>query len=171
MKILNIQKDVPWISRKNTLTTIESTRIPKKELVTAVFALVFHEGKVLFADIKHKERGFDIIGGHVEKREPLLSALRREVREETGAEIKNIKMFAYTKIHTLSKQTKKNAKYPYPFTFMVFYTANLKSLRLFKETRESKGGKFFSIQQTKKLTWAKDNKELFKSGIKKILKS
>jgi len=55
-------------------------------MIRVVVAFIINEKKVLL--IKHKRKGIWLpIGGHVEKGETDLEALKREVKEEVGLEI------------------------------------------------------------------------------------
>ncbi len=58
----------------------------------AVIALIRKGKKILL--INHYKRGWDMPGGYVKDNEDLISALKREVLEETGAIIKNISIGA-----------------------------------------------------------------------------
>lgn len=47
-------------------------------------------GQILL--VRHRQRGWELPQGRVEEGEPLLAALHREVREETGVEIEAIEL-------------------------------------------------------------------------------
>lgn len=54
--------------------------------IVAVGALVYNEdGQILL--VRHPERGWEIPGGYVNTGEDLITALQREVKEETGIDI------------------------------------------------------------------------------------
>lgn len=60
-------------------------------------AMVFKDGKVLLGKTKasntHKEGEFCFPGGHLEHNESLVSATKREAKEEAGVEIDNVNFF------------------------------------------------------------------------------
>ena len=60
-----------------------------------VGALIFYDNKALFVK-SHKWKGkYTISGGHIELGETLESALKREVREETGLEIYKLRFISF----------------------------------------------------------------------------
>ncbi len=58
-----------------------------------VGALIFKDGKVLFGKRKgaHGQTEYGTIGGHLEHLESFEDAIRREIREESGLEVQNLK--------------------------------------------------------------------------------
>lgn len=70
----------------------------KDELLKFAIIIAKHNGKWVFC--KHKDRNtFELPGGHREPNETILQAAKRELYEETGALIFDIKpLFAYSVI-------------------------------------------------------------------------
>jgi len=62
---------------------------PRRVTVTAI---IEDEGRVLF-DRRADAPFWGLIGGHLEDDESLIEGLRREVREETGLEVRRISLF------------------------------------------------------------------------------
>ena len=91
--------------------------------ITAVFCIVTFESKV--AVIKHKQRGWEIPGGHREDFESPLEAIRREIREETGLVIHNVKLFGHKEVKPLVRIPKRETGqfYPYPTSYVPYYHA------------------------------------------------
>jgi 8-oxo-dGTP pyrophosphatase MutT (NUDIX family) len=54
---------------------------PEAAAITAVFLVAFRNSRMLAI---RNERGWDLPGGHLEPDEDLITALKREVREEAG---------------------------------------------------------------------------------------
>lgn len=78
------------------LITGRKKLVPAEELVfrPAVYALVHDELKLLLVNTKSTGKWF-FPGGALEKGERADAALRREVREETGIELKSITFFTF----------------------------------------------------------------------------
>jgi len=117
--------DVPYINIKHCLIVKRENSFPSDN-VTSVFAFVRNEdGEFLvFEHSMDDNRKIDIAGGHVEKNESFLTAVQREVLEETGYSIKNIKYVA-TKYISLYGEKPINYKYPFPNSNMLFFVANV----------------------------------------------
>ena len=77
----------------------------------AIIVLVEHEGKALLASSpRFKEGFFSTLAGFVEPGETLEDAVRREVKEEAGIDVKNIRYFG-------------SQPWPFPDSLMVGFTA------------------------------------------------
>jgi len=63
-----------------------------EDLSRSVKAVMHRNGKVL---LLKNEKGWDLPGGHMKKDEDILSALKREVFEETGLDIMDPKVIVY----------------------------------------------------------------------------
>lgn len=68
--------------------------------VISAKAVIFHEGRVLL--LEQKNGRWDLPGGRVDKKEPILRALQREVKEETGLDVQVLKLIS-THIHENSR--------------------------------------------------------------------
>ena len=73
-----------------------------------------------------------LIAGYVEPGESLEDCLRREVMEETGLTIKNVRYFG-------------SQPWPYPSVIMVGFTAEYESGELRLQEEELDAGRFFTI--------------------------
>jgi ADP-ribose pyrophosphatase YjhB (NUDIX family) len=73
---------------------VDDRRYPKRPLI-GVGALIFRRGRILMAlrGKKPLKGVWSLPGGALETGESLDSAVRREVREETGLEVKPVKVF------------------------------------------------------------------------------
>lgn len=73
-----------------------SHQIPR----TGIGILIFKEEKILLGKriASHGAGDFSLPGGHLEHLEGFEDCARREVREETGLEIKNLKLISLTNI-------------------------------------------------------------------------
>ncbi|MBR6927268.1 MAG: NAD(+) diphosphatase [Bacteroidaceae bacterium] len=79
---------------------------------TAVIVLIEHRGKALLVQAKNFRRPFHgLVAGFVETGESLEECVRREVREETGLEICNLRYFD-------------SQPWPYPMGLMVGFRAD-----------------------------------------------
>ena len=73
----------------------------KEEEYTRVICVCRYNGKYIFSYNK-KRQGFEIQGGHIEEGESWEDACRREVYEETGGIIKEVKPICVYKISTFA---------------------------------------------------------------------
>ncbi len=99
----------------------ETSVLPPIELCTAVMCVAIFEEKVVLA---RSERGWGMLGGHIEKGETLRAALHREALEEGGFAIAYHQPFA---VRTITAKTPMPARrgqtYPFPTSYMVYYWA------------------------------------------------
>ncbi len=68
-----------------------SEAMPAQENISAVFLVAFKDDKILAVQ---NERGWDVPGGHREDNEDCLTALKREVLEEAGAQVQDAVPYA-----------------------------------------------------------------------------
>lgn len=134
LQILKVERDNPGLPCPNECTVILSDKAPPTALVTSAFALAFDGERLLCANLV--ERGLDIPGGHIEPGESPEQAAKREVFEETGAQVIGLRLVGYVRIRILSSKPATH-KYPYPDSFMVFYGARIAGFEELTPDRET----------------------------------
>lgn len=99
----------------------ETHALPPAELCTAVMCVAVTEEKVVLA---RSERGWGMLGGHIEEGETLDAALRREAREEGGFIIDEYQLFAVRKITAKVQASQRvGVAYPFPNSYIAYYWA------------------------------------------------
>ena len=99
----------------------ETFALPPTELCTAVMCVAIAGEKVVLAC---SERGWGMLGGHIEDGESPDQALRREALEEGGFSIEQYELFAVRKITAKVPETARPGKnYPFPMSYMTYYWA------------------------------------------------
>ena len=102
------------------------------QLATAVIVRVTKDSSVLLVHAKNFRRPyFGLVAGFVETGETLEEAVRREVREETGLEITDLRYFG-------------SQPWPYPCGLMVGFTANYLSGDIHLQQSELSSGGWFT---------------------------
>jgi len=88
-----------------------SENLPPKELCTATFCVGMYKDKIV---LTRSHRGWELLGGHIEKGETIAEALEREALEEGGFKIDRYKLFGYRK-YIAKKKVKSGGNFEYPF--------------------------------------------------------
>lgn len=101
--------------------------LPDLNLCTAVCCITVFQEKLLL--IKNK-RGWELPAGHIEGSESVTQAMRREVKEETGAEIGDPSVFGFKKLTALKPVPKGDSVnfYPFPHSCVLFAYAEALSM-------------------------------------------
>jgi 8-oxo-dGTP pyrophosphatase MutT (NUDIX family) len=109
---------------------------PRRVTVTAI---IEHKGEVLF-DQRADAPFWGLIGGHLEDDESLLEGLRREVREETGLELRTVSLFGTFSDPTRRVRYANGRIYP---VLSVAYRVEVDDPSNFRRSDESRDLRFF----------------------------
>ncbi|WP_274654646.1 NUDIX domain-containing protein [Paenibacillus humicola] len=142
LKIVRKEKNADGIPLPNETYLVISDLLPIEENITCSFVLAFRDHELLLTNLT--DRGWDIPGGHIEPGETPFEAMKRELFEETGARIESAELIGHELIR-LNGEKPPHWKYPYPESYMVFYTAKIIGLDNFESNDETKG-RGFSIR-------------------------
>jgi 8-oxo-dGTP diphosphatase len=166
MKILlTVEHDTDWIPLNNRVEFYIDTKIPQKDLITSVHVLAFLDDQMLFT--KHPKRGWDIPGGHVKKDETPITALEREVYEETYAKLTNLRVFGYIKI-TLFEKDLTQLKHQFPESYILLYIGHVGSLDPFVGKYETLDRRLFTPTEAKRLSWVKRYRPIYDAAFNEI---
>lgn len=152
-------KNVQWMPKPNLCEFIK-TAPSNIDLVTSCFVFAFHEGKLLI--IKHISRGLEVPGGHRENGESLEETAHRELAEEGGVTLKNLRPVGHLKLSVLAPMPE-NYKYPYPESAQAFFTAEVDKINEFAANLDSIDRVFMPIEEALNLEWIKRNFAIFES--------
>jgi len=141
-----------------------SSQLPPLEQVKTALALVFMGNHLLMTNLA--SRGWDIPGGHIEPGEHPEEAVRREVFEETGAELGPLYLLAHQRLRLLGPKPDAY-RYPFPDSYQVFYTAQVSSLNDFSPTAEALGRSLFPPSVARTRAWVQINRELYEAALQR----
>lgn len=113
----------------DTITSWEfflDTTKPPTKLCTAVMCIAFTPDHMQVA-LTRNQRGWDFVGGHIEKDEDLEDTLVRESEEEGGFLPIGHQLFGHHKLTSTEPvpHNQRDGFYPYPHAFIPFFVATV----------------------------------------------
>jgi len=129
-----------------------SETLPPRDLCPAACCIAMYKDKFV---LTRNHRGWEILGGHLEKGETIEDAFKREALEEGGFTAHRYKLFGYRKIMT-KKKTKndRNIEYPFPISYNPHYIAISESEPCECSAEECFERGLFTIEEIEKLSIA-----------------
>ena len=108
-------------------------------IVPAVIVAVVHNRRILLANARrHPEAFYSVLAGFVEPGETFEECVRREIREEVGIEVGNVRYFG-------------NQPWPFPNTLMVGFAAEYAGGDLAVEEKELVRAAWFEPEEVRQL--------------------
>lgn len=91
MVVIHSEFNIDLLPKPNEYHLVRDDKIPPIELITSALALVFDGNQLLMTNLT--ERGWDIPGGHIDSGELPEQTIQREILEETGAYVRDLRVF------------------------------------------------------------------------------
>lgn len=147
----------------NVVRSILGNVSPPIELITSASVYSFHEDRILLVNLA--SRGWDIPGGHLEPGESPEQDVRRETKEESGAELNQVRLLGYHHVH-LSGPIPCSYKYPHPDAYLTLYWARIDALGPFAGNQESLDARLFSVSDARKLENIRRGSDFFEEALR-----
>jgi 8-oxo-dGTP pyrophosphatase MutT (NUDIX family) len=160
--IIGVEYDIPWLPLPNEVTVVLTDKLPPPQLTTSALALVFEGDCLLLTDLS--QRGWDIPGGHLEAGEMPEEAMRREVFEEAGATLRDVRPFAYQRIRLLG-EAPPGYRYPHPESYQVLYWGRIAAWAEFQGTEETGERALFAPEEALQQRWVQQNRAVYEAAL------
>lgn len=133
-RIVYVENDVSYLPIPNRVEIVLSEELAPVDLTRTAFMVpVFEDGALLIA--QNRRRGLEIAGGHIEGEETPEEAAIREVMEETGCEVRDVRPIGYLRMMT-EGEIPADYAYPFPLSYQQFFAARVDRLGVYEENEE-----------------------------------
>ena len=162
MKKVRSLHNMSWIPYKNLVEFYTCSATPNFDApLTTVHGFFFREGRLLL--VRHKTRGWEVPGGHLENSETPEAAMHRELFEEAQMNCDELQVLGFLK-KTARQEKPKVCPYPYPLSYCLFYQAEISQIEPFCGDDSIVEARFFSIEEAAQTKWIKDYYEYFEEA-------
>jgi 8-oxo-dGTP diphosphatase len=119
-------ENVGYLPQPNTIEVVVTDEPPPRDLTTTAFLLpIFDDGSVLLS--RHRRRGVEPAGGHIEPGETPEQAAARELYEETGCVVRDVRPVGYLRM-TSHADAPPGWRYPHPVSYQQFFIGRVMRL-------------------------------------------
>ena len=151
-----------WIPYKNRVDFYTcNTPVEFDAPVTTVHGF-FKEGNSLLL-VRHKSRGWEVPGGHIDGDESFEEAMRRELFEEAQMKCGPVSWLGYLK-KTALEPAPADCSYPHPLSYCIFYSAEITEVNRFFGDESIVEARFFSPEEAFEIPWIKAYVEYFNAA-------
>lgn len=165
MEVIAVEQDIQWLPMPNEVALILDGELPPIPLITSALALAFDGQRLLMTNLQ--QRGWDLPGGHLEPGETPEEAMRREVFEESGARLGEVRLLGYQRIRLLGA-VPAGYQYPHPDSYQVLYLAQVVALDEFSATTGANARAFFDPDGTSNLRWVRENRPVYDAALRLV---
>jgi 8-oxo-dGTP diphosphatase len=152
-----------WIPYKCKVDYFLDSSVPQFEApVTTVHGFFVEDRKLLL--VRHKKRGWEVPGGHVEEGESYEQAMRRELQEEAQVECGTLSCLGYLKKEAL-EEAPKDCSYPHPLSYCLFYSSYITEKSKFTGDNSIVESKLVDFEEASKSPWIKSYIEYFETFV------
>ena len=153
------KKWIPYQNKVDFFTCCEPVDFDAP--VTTVHGFFKSEGKLLL--VRHKNRGWEVPGGHIDGNESFEEAMRRELYEESQMECGEIYWLGYLK-KTALEPAPKDCSYPHPLSYCIFFSAEITGINQFSGDESIEEARFFTPEEAIGTPWIQAYVEYFKAA-------
>jgi 8-oxo-dGTP diphosphatase len=159
MKLVKTVFNKAWIPYSCRVESyIHSSMIEFDAPVTTVHGFFLDGDKLLL--VKHRTRGWEVPGGHVDTGESVEVAMRRELQEEAQMKCGKINCLGYLKKIAL-EDAPLNCDYPHPLSYCVFFSARVAEKMPFLGDSSIVDARFFTFDEATAIPWITSYSEYF----------